>query len=115
MLPMVVKSGGKNSGGDKPLGVLSLAIRFIHEAREEMNYPSKLRGIDPQRSDPLPAFTGRRAYRLVHWQNNNDRTSIDDRGGASSGLPSLLQDFIGLALFRLAILIQYRRQKLPRR
>jgi hypothetical protein len=50
---MVVKSGGKNSGGDKPLGVLSLAIRFIHEAREEMNYPSKLRGIDPQRSDPL--------------------------------------------------------------
>jgi TRAP-type uncharacterized transport system fused permease subunit len=29
--------------------------------------------------------------------------------------PSLLQDFIGLALFGLAILIQYRRQKLPRR
>ena len=29
--------------------------------------------------------------------------------------PSLLQDFIGLALFRLAILIQYQRQKLPRR
>lgn len=96
---MVVKSGGKNSGGDKPLGVLSLAIRFIHEAREEMNYPSKLRGIDPQRSDPLPAFTGRRAYRLVHWQNNNDRTSIDDRGGANSGLSEL-----AAGLYRLGTL-----------
>jgi hypothetical protein len=30
---MVMKSGGKNSGGDKPLGVLSPAIRLIHEAR----------------------------------------------------------------------------------